>query len=161
MAEGRRSFLGKLLSGVGAVTGLVWAGKASACHRRAVYYCPAPPMQFELQMQHGSYGPIDINFPLPMSNPIYGGGGFFVWGYANGPGNVASKAIVTVGGTDYAGTKLDTPPMPVTAVADRTPFAFRFDQVPATSSNQGTLKTYFKDGNQNEYLGDQRQVFCT
>ena len=135
MRNGRRSFLGFSLGGLGALAGLFWPGKASALFPRRqscgppVGFCPPPPCWRVL-------GPIILNFPYQAQPTlVYGRGAFFAWGYVDNtvadPGTPLTARLV---GTSqpYKVALLDTPPM--TFVNSPPPpgcatFAFRFDQV--------------------------------
>ncbi len=78
MVNGRRTFLGKTLAGLGTLLGFMGANKVFAFHRRPIYYVPCPPMM-PCPCEPKAGLPATISYP-PNSAAIPGGGGFYVWG---------------------------------------------------------------------------------
>jgi hypothetical protein len=132
MQGSRRSFLAKVLAGLGTAGGIAIPGRALGWFRRRGCRsegCCAPGYG-------GAYsGDVQLNFP-PSANywkspgvDVHGGGGFFVWGALRNNGKMIDR--VTIGDYDNGPQgqlvlRLPTANIP----AGYTVFAYRFDSAP-------------------------------
>jgi hypothetical protein len=145
MHNGRRTFLGLAVGGLGTLVGLFGTGRASAGHPRLFGYrrgCqPCYPSVENaplcvVQRKQITAVPV-IDFCFPASDTVRGNGGFFVWGYVdNSQVQPGTSLTATLNGTmqPYGVTPLNTvgcpAPVPYTTLPGSwTIFAFRFDNV--------------------------------
>jgi hypothetical protein len=135
MRNGRRTFLGLAVSGLGALVGLVWPGKANACRPRIVVCYPAavPPLYIPMRAPEklSTAGPVVINFPQPYET-VHGDGGFYVWGFVKNA-TLGSASILLNDGNNGAvqGVAMMNPPTPD---GSETTWAFLFNSVPTGST---------------------------
>jgi hypothetical protein len=159
MRNGRRTFLGLAVSGLGALAGLVLPGKANACRHRIIcnpvaippQWCPPVPLQETPPPAGMATSGVFINFPQP-SQTVYGDGGFYVWGYIKNATLGSASVLLNDGlGGAVAGVAATAP----TPDSGEKTWAFLFNSVPTgtttltlavpftTSSGSSTATTNF------------------
>jgi len=154
MHNGRRTFLGLAVGGLGTLVGLFGSGRASAGHprllgfRRSCQPCyPAVQSAPSCVVQKGEAATvpaIEFCFPSPFCPTIKGNGALFVWGYVNYDlVSTTDKTLSpTLNGTTqpYKMTALIPPdcPPPVPNIAlggNKAIFAFRCDTFDTTATS--------------------------
>ena len=148
MREGRRTFLGKTLAGLGALAGLAIPGRVLAWHRRQ-RGCPCDPTTGRPILPTDSFVQVHLNYPPDSGvNIVYGGGGFYAWGYFANTLTISGASISGPGippANPIQGKAL-TAPTPSLALGSANVFAFEFDKVPTDPTNQLTLTVYYGSG---------------